>query len=172
MYKAAIPLLLLAASLAALGQALPDPVLVSAGSPRYPPIGRLARVQGEVKVDFTLNSNGEVVSSTAVSGHPLLRAAAEDNVKTWKFDLPKNLFRTDWKYSTVFHFRISNDDQPYENPKLMVTVDSFHYIEIATNPPSTKSAQDCPTPNEIKPPTSLQSGDFVELSRSGCYVAA
>jgi TonB family protein len=153
----------------ALGQALPEPTLVSAGLPRYPPIARLAKIQGEVKVDFTLNSNGEVASATAVSGHPMLKGAAEENVKTWKFELPKNLYRSDWKYSTVFHFKISSDEQPYENPKLTVTLDSYRYVEVVTNPPSTKFAHDCPTPEEVKTPTSIAPGDFVELSRSGCY---
>src|SRR5271154_931830 len=84
------------------GQSVPEPTLISAGLPWYPPIARLTKIQGEVKVDFTLNSNGEVVSATAVSGHSFLKAAAEENVKTWRFELPKNLYRTDWKYSTVF----------------------------------------------------------------------
>lgn len=153
----------------ALAQALPEPTLLSAGLPRYPPIARLAKIQGEVKVDFTLNSNGEVESATAVSGHPMLKGAAEENVKTWKFELPKNLYRTDWKYSTVFHFKISSDEQPYENPKLTVTLDSYRYVEVVTNPPSTKFAHDCPIPEEVKTPTSIAPGDFVELSRSGCY---
>jgi TonB family protein len=153
----------------AFGQALPEPTLISAGLPRYPPIARLAKISGEVKVDFTLNSNGDVVSATAVSGHPMLRGAAEENVKTWKFELPKNLYRTDWKYSTVFNFKISNQEQPYENPKLTVTLNSYRYLEVITDPPSTKFAHDCPTRDEIAPPTLIQPGDFVELSRSGCY---
>ena len=122
-----------------------------------------------MKVDFTLSPDGEVVSTTVVSGHPLLRGAAEANVKTWKFELPKNLFRTDWKYSTVFNFKISNEEQPYEDPRLTVTLDSYRYVEVVTNSPSTKFAHDCPSPDQIKPPTSLEPGDFVELSRSGCY---
>jgi len=153
----------------AFGQALLEPTLISAGLPRYPPIARLAKIQGEVKVNFTLNSKGEIVSATAVSGHPMLKGAAEENVKTWRFELPKNLNRTDWKYSTVFNFKISNDEQPYENPKLTVSLDSFHHVEVVTNPPSTKYAHDCPTPDEATSPTLIQSGDFVELSRSGCY---
>lgn len=167
--SASVVIVFLALAGSALGQALPEPTLVSAGLPRYPPIARLAKIQGEVKVDFTLNSNGEVVGATAASGHPMLKAAAEENVKTWRFQLPKNLYRTDWKYSTVFNFKILNDDQPYENPKLTVSLDSFHCVEVVTNPPSTKYAHDCPTPDETTPPTLIQPGDFVELSRSGCY---
>jgi hypothetical protein len=106
-YKSLATTVLLATGVLALGQKLPEPTLISAGLPKCPVIARLAKVQGEVKVDFTLNSNGEVVSATAISGPPLLKAAGEDNVKTWKFELPKNLYRTDWKYSSVFNFKIS-----------------------------------------------------------------
>jgi hypothetical protein len=122
-----------------------------------------------VKVEFVLNSDGEPVSVAAVSGHPMLKPAAEDNVRTWRFELPKNLYRTEWKYDTIFDFKISNDQQPYEDPKLTVTLDSYRYVVVTTNPPSTKYAHDCPLPAEIQSPQSIVAGDFVELSRSGCY---
>lgn len=161
-------LLLLMATVAS-AQSLPEPRLKSAGLPQYPPIARLAKVQGEVKVEFVLNSSGEPVSVTAVSGHPLLKGAAEENVTTWRFELPKDLYRTTWKYETIFNFRISDDKQPYETPKLTVTLDSYRYVEITTNPPADKYAHDCPLPSETNLPSSITAGDFVELSRSGCY---
>jgi TonB family protein len=120
-------------------QRLPEPRLKSAALPQYPPIARLAKVQGEVKVEFVLNASGEPVSITAVSGHPLLKAVAEENVRTWRFDLPKDLYRTDWKYDTIFNFKISDDTQPYEDPKLTVTIDSYRYVEVTTNPPPTNT---------------------------------
>ena len=161
-------LLLLIASWTS-AQSPPEPYLKSAGLPQYPPIARLAKVQGEVKIEFVLNTNGEPVSVTAVSGHPLLKAAAEENVKTWRFELPKDLYRSQWKYDTTFSFTISDDKQPYEDPKLTVTIDSYRFVEVRTNPPVDKHAHDCPLPNEIRPPPSITAGDFVELSRSGCY---
>lgn len=165
----AISSLLLLVSSVAFGQHLPEPRLLSAGLPRYPPIARQARIQGEVRVDFILNQNGEPVSVTAVSGHPMLKPAAEENVRTWRFELPKNLFRTEWTYSTTFNFKIADDGQPYENAKLTVVLDSYRYVEVITNPPSTKYAHDCPEPNEIEVPQAIRTADFVELSRSGCY---
>jgi hypothetical protein len=44
----------------------------------------MTRVQGDVRVKVTTNGES-VVGAEAESGHPLLRTAAEDNVKTWKF---------------------------------------------------------------------------------------
>jgi TonB family protein len=160
---------LLLISPVALGQRVPEPRLRSAGLPQYPAIARLAQIQGEVKVEFVLNSDGDPISVVVISGHPMLRAAAEQNVKTWRFELPKDLYRTEWKYDTVFNFKISNDKQPYEDPKLTVTLDSYRYVEVTTNPPSTRYAHDCPLPTETQPPQSVTAGDFVELSRSGCY---
>ena len=173
MQKAAIRIvlivLLLILIVRALGQTLPEPHLVSAGLPKYPALARQARIEGEVRVEFTLNSSGEPVSVSAVSGHPMLKGAAEENVKTWKFELPKDLYRTEWKYDTIFNFKFSTDNQPYENPKLSVTIDSYHYVEVITNPPSNNFAHDCPRPSETQPPSSVTERDFVELSRSGCY---
>jgi TonB family protein len=77
------------------GQNLPKPTLVSAQLPRYPVLARLTHTQGEVKVDFVLNASGEPVSVIVVSGNPLLKAAAEENVKSWRFELPKGLHRTE-----------------------------------------------------------------------------
>lgn len=154
---------------ASAGQQPPEPRLTFAGLPQYPPIARLAKVQGEVKVEFVLNSSGEPISVLAISGPPLLKPAAEQNVKMWKFELPKDVYRTEWKYDTIFNFKISDDKQPYENPKLTVTFDSYHYVEVTTNPPTNKYAHDCPLPSETLPSASITTGDFVELSRSGCY---
>jgi TonB family protein len=152
-----------------LGQNPPKPKLVSAQLPQYPALARLTNTQGEVKVDFTLNASGEPLSVIAVSGHPLLKAAAVDNVKSWRFELPKDLYRTEWKYSSTFNFKISTDGELYENPKLTVVMNSFEYVEVVTNPPSTKYAHDCPSKEQAEPPVSISEGDFVKLSRSGCY---
>jgi outer membrane biosynthesis protein TonB len=50
----------------------------------YPPLARLARIQGQVHLRVT--TNGHVVTDVAiVDGHPLLTQSAEQNVRTWKF---------------------------------------------------------------------------------------
>ena len=86
-----------------------------------------------------------------------------------RFELPKDLYRSEGKYDTIFNCKTSSDKQPYENPKLTVTLDSYRYVEVTTNPPSNKYAHDCPSPSETQAPLSVEAGDFVELSRSGCY---
>jgi outer membrane biosynthesis protein TonB len=60
------------------------PKVVQHLEPRYPPLARQTRIQGEVRVKVT--TDGESVrTAEAQAGHPLLRGAAEDNVRTWKF---------------------------------------------------------------------------------------
>lgn len=45
-------------------------------APEYPAIARAARAQGTVTVQITVDEDGNVVSASAVSGHPLLQQAA------------------------------------------------------------------------------------------------
>ncbi|MDQ2920798.1 MAG: TonB family protein [Acidobacteriota bacterium] len=49
---------------------------ISLPKPAYPPIARQAHASGTVVVQVTIDENGNVVSASAVSGHPLLRAVA------------------------------------------------------------------------------------------------
>ena len=52
----------------------------------YPVLARQAQLQGGVAVDLTVSSNGEVVAVSAISGHEILRRAATENAKKWKFN--------------------------------------------------------------------------------------
>jgi protein TonB len=45
--------------------------------PEYPDIARAAHASGTVVVQVLIDEDGTVVSAHAVSGHPLLQAAAE-----------------------------------------------------------------------------------------------
>ena len=58
---------------------------ISKPQPPYPPAARTARAQGGVSVDVTVDETGSVISAEAVSGHPLLRAAAVAAAKQAKF---------------------------------------------------------------------------------------
>lgn len=58
---------------------------VSLPSPAYPPIAMAARAFGTVVVEVVVNIEGNVVSAHAVSGHPLLMAAAVEAAKDARF---------------------------------------------------------------------------------------
>jgi TonB family protein len=53
--------------------------------PIYPPLAKAAGVSGVVVVEVTINEQGGVISASAVSGHPLLKEAAETAARGWKF---------------------------------------------------------------------------------------
>ncbi|MCA1624766.1 MAG: energy transducer TonB [Acidobacteria bacterium] len=53
--------------------------------PPYPPAARAVRASGAVNVQVKIDENGNVVSASAVSGHPLLRAAATAAARSAKF---------------------------------------------------------------------------------------
>lgn len=53
--------------------------------PPYPPAARAVRAQGDVSVQVMIDETGRVVSAKAVSGHPLLKNAAESAAQSARF---------------------------------------------------------------------------------------
>lgn len=53
--------------------------------PAYPAAARAVRAGGPVTVQVLIDENGNVVSASAVSGHPLLKAAAASAARSAKF---------------------------------------------------------------------------------------
>ncbi|PYS99195.1 MAG: hypothetical protein DMF63_14100 [Acidobacteria bacterium] len=53
--------------------------------PPYPPAARAVRASGAVTVQVLIDESGSVVSASAVSGHPLLRAAAVQAARGARF---------------------------------------------------------------------------------------
>lgn len=60
---------------------------ISLPKPPYPPAARAVRASGSVHVQVLVDESGNVVSASAVSGHPLLRAAAVSAARGAKFNL-------------------------------------------------------------------------------------
>ena len=53
--------------------------------PNYPAPAKLVRASGNVNVQVTIDENGNVISANAVSGHALLKQAAEGAALRAKF---------------------------------------------------------------------------------------
>jgi TonB family protein len=53
--------------------------------PEYPPAARAVKAMGAVNIQVTIDERGDVISASAVSGHPLLRQAAEKAARESKF---------------------------------------------------------------------------------------
>ncbi|HEX8149480.1 MAG TPA: cytochrome c oxidase assembly factor Coa1 family protein [Pyrinomonadaceae bacterium] len=62
-----------------------DGKAVSKPQPPYPALAKAARASGLVTVQVTVDETGGVVAAAAVSGHPFLRAAAEQAARNAKF---------------------------------------------------------------------------------------
>src|ERR1700752_1009422 len=76
---------------------------ISLPKPAYPPIARAAHASGTVVVQVLIDENGSVVSAHAVSGHPLLQAAAVGAAKQARFS-PTKLSRQPVKVTGVIQY--------------------------------------------------------------------
>ena len=76
---------------------------ISLPNPPYPPVAKAAKASGTVVVQVIVDENGNVVSAEAVSGHPLLRAAAVAAARGAKFS-PTKLSGQPVKVSGVIQY--------------------------------------------------------------------
>lgn len=53
--------------------------------PNYPELARRMHIEGSVRVEATVAPDGQVTSTKAVSGNPLLKSAAAQAIRKWKF---------------------------------------------------------------------------------------
>ena len=60
--------------------------LVSAPQPVYPPLAKNARIQGVVKLQAVIDTDGSIAYLRLISGHPLLVNAAMDAVQHWRYE--------------------------------------------------------------------------------------
>ena len=61
-------------------------VKYSPPAPPYPPLAKIAHIQGNVVVEIVVGPDGIPVSARAVEGPTQLRAMAEDYAMKWKFE--------------------------------------------------------------------------------------
>ena len=71
------------------GGQIKPPRLVSTVLPEYPAMARNAGVEGDVVVDTTIDENGKVATMKIISGPVLLRQAALDALRRWKYEPSK-----------------------------------------------------------------------------------
>jgi hypothetical protein len=79
------------------------PVVKSGEMPFYPTLARTARVQGEVGLRVKTDGSS-VVSVTSEYGNQLLAKAAQDNVRSWKFEPHEPT-----AFSTVFSYHLDTE---------------------------------------------------------------
>lgn len=59
--------------------------LVHKVNPEYPQMARITHIEGQVLLQCVISKHGDVESSRAISGHPILIQAARDAVRQWKY---------------------------------------------------------------------------------------
>jgi TonB family protein len=79
-------------------------------APKYPPIALRARIQGDVVLDLKLNGDGEVVAIDVVNAHPMLKAAAVDALKAWRFICIDCRWNESFNLRFTVAFRIADGD--------------------------------------------------------------
>jgi hypothetical protein len=108
----------------------PEPILLSAQLPMC----RGGCGTGEVRASFVISRNGAVESVDILSGPASLTVTTESNIRSWKFEMPHDLYRSEWRYETTFDYHLSGREvEPPQAAKLTVTVDSFHHVEITSD---------------------------------------
>ncbi len=59
--------------------------LIYGPTPEYPPLAKMARIQGTVRLQAVIAKDGTIKDLTVVSGHPLLAPAALAAVRQWRY---------------------------------------------------------------------------------------
>jgi TonB family protein len=83
------------------------PVVKSGDLPFYPQLPRVAQIEGDVRLRITTDGLS-VRSVTVDSGQPMLARAAQDNVKTWKFEP-----HAPTSFSTLFSYHLVKETVTY-----------------------------------------------------------
>ncbi len=101
------------------------PMVAGAAVPLYPPLARVARVEGVVHVKITTDGH-RVIATHVEDGHKLLAAAAEENVRTWQFQVHEpTTFTVTYRYILVTNWK----GDPY-NPIVVLRLPTE--VEVST----------------------------------------
>jgi TonB family protein len=60
--------------------------VVKMDQPIYPPLAKQMHISGTVKLEATVERNGQVKEVKVIGGHPVLSDAAMTAAKRWKFE--------------------------------------------------------------------------------------
>lgn len=107
---------------------------VSLPRPVYPASARAVRAVGPVSVQVTIGEKGEVVDAKAVSGHPLLRAAAEKAAKSSRF-APTLLSGQAVKTTGLLTYNFTRPNVPATPPRTAVKLNAFTTETAVPVPP-------------------------------------
>lgn len=126
---------------------------VSLPQPIYPPVAKAAHASGTVVVQITVDEEGNVISSVAVSGHPLLKAAAVSAARGAKF-APTRLSGVPAKVTGTLHYNfVPAPDQTPETSGPVAQANSPRNSQRRA-PSASRSTQGCPLAIDSPTPVS------------------
>jgi TonB family protein len=108
-----------------------NPRLIHKAEPKYPEAAVKAKVEGKVVIEATTNTEGDVVEAKVQQGHPLLRQAAVEAIKQWKYE-PYILAgeKTPMQFTVIVSFGLpsKSEDKPIalsaqQHPRLIKRVE-------------------------------------------------
>jgi TonB family protein len=118
-----------------------SPLVTKAVAPSgYPPIAVSANAHGTVIIVVKINSDGAVVKTEVIQGHPLLASSAGNAAKRWRFAaVPDGSPERSAKLTFDFQIAASKEDaQITFNPPYEVVYAAFpNFVNVVT--PSRKS---------------------------------
>lgn len=139
---------------------IPDPL----PELKYPPIARVAHVQGDVVVSFRQTSEGRTADVRPISGPPMLQGIAVENVKAWHFATTAE--PAGQVHKVTFHFQLDPPIDGYDNqPMTKVELDGVGGIRVLSIFTTGLERSECPSTIDRVSPSAVISGDFVELHR-------
>ncbi|HEV2298253.1 MAG TPA: energy transducer TonB [Candidatus Acidoferrales bacterium] len=106
------------------------PVVISSGTPDYPPVAENARTQGAVHVRV-YTDQGKVLWLQVQDGPPMLHQAASDYIRTWQFQQKEQM-----SFLVTLNYRI--EDEKICGPRTQAVVPHFP-AEVAIIAKDTKS---------------------------------
>jgi len=95
----------------------------------YPPLARQTRISGTVVVRVTVGTDGSVEGGQAISGHALLKGAAEDGAKKMKFNAQADGKRT---FDLTVEYALADGIPPYRGIHGGTVVAPLHLRLYAT----------------------------------------
>lgn len=106
----------------------PDLKVLRMDVPFYPPLARQARIGGTVRIRATTDGQ-KVISTSVEEGHPLLKAAAEENVRSWQL-AP----RDPTTFSVIFRYESVQTQECEAPPPPVVTLHLPQEVDLAAGP--------------------------------------
>ena len=100
---------------------------------RYPPLARAALIQGTVELRCSITGDGAVNECRLASGHPLLFAAAFENLKVWTFKAPSDADREGRDVTMVYTFELAGEPVRDE-PKAEFSFEFPNHVRFVPQP--------------------------------------